>query len=31
MARESIGGDVVYILKRFDIDIDVEETILERD
>lgn len=31
VARESIGGTVKYILKWFDIDIDVEDAIGERE
>ena len=31
VARDSIGETVAYILKWFDIDIDVEEAIRERD
>ncbi len=31
VARDSIGGTVRYILKWFDIDIDVEDAIGERD
>lgn len=30
-ARECIGGDIIYILEWFDIPIDVEEAIRERD
>lgn len=31
VARDSIGESVAYILKWFDIDIDIEEAIRERD
>jgi len=31
VARDDIGQTVIYILKHFDIDIDVEDAIAERD